>query len=66
MVDAEAGGIALAFLKSYLPALLEVGLISDYNNWQAVAELVSQLLHPHRHLLEAVDVGDVVHNQGTL
>ena len=66
MVDAEAGGIALAFLKSHLPILLEVGLICDNNNWQAVAELVSQFLHPHRHLFEAVNVGYVVHNQGTL
>ena len=66
VVDSKTRRIALTFLQGNLSARFEIRLIGDHNNRQSVPELISQFLHPVRHFLEAIDISNIVDNQGTL
>ena len=48
-----------------LPRVLKVGLVSSYHEYYVLWAILTELLHPLFHLLEALLGGNVVHYYGS-
>mmetsp|Transcript_4081 Transcript_4081/g.6900 ORF Transcript_4081/g.6900 Transcript_4081/m.6900 type:complete len:246 (+) Transcript_4081:236-973(+) len=66
VVQADLLRVVFRLRQLDLAAGLQVALVAGDDDGEVGTQLLSELLHPHRHLLEGVHIRDIVHDECAL